>query len=223
MGPDVATAASNASEGRDERPLVVVLDYGVGNLHSVRKALENAGATVRIERDPAALARADALVLPGVGAFGEAAAKLLPYRDALFEQLDRGKPLLGICLGMQLLFEASDESPGAKGLGYIRGHVRRLHHDKLPQIGWNTLAAVDGDPLFAGLPEGPHVYYVNSFAPKPEEPVTVATTTYGETFTAAVRKRDAWGVQFHPEKSGQAGLAMVRNFVTFTQSRKEQA
>ena len=191
---------------------IAILDYGVGNLHSVRKALERAGASVRIVSDPKLLADADGLVLPGVGAFGDAARKLSPYKDALFAQLDQGKPLLGICLGMQLLFETSDESPGAKGLGYIRGHVRRLTHEKLPQIGWNTLAAVDGDELFAGLPEGPHVYYVNSFAPKPEEPVTVATTTYGETFTAAVRKRFAWGVQFHPEKSGPAGLAMIQNF-----------
>ena len=193
--------------------MVAVLDYGVGNLHSVRKALEAAGAQVRIVSDPKLLADADGLVLPGVGAFGDAARKLAPYKDALFAQLDAGKPLLGICLGMQLLFEASDESPDATGLGYIRGQVKRLAHPKLPQIGWNTLAAVDGDELFQGLPEGAHVYYVNSFAPKPEEPVTVATTTYGETFTAAVRKRFAWGVQFHPEKSGPAGLAMVRNFV----------
>lgn len=191
---------------------IAILDYGVGNLHSVRKALERAGAQVRVVSDPRLLGDADGLVLPGVGAFGEAAQKLAPYKDALFAQLDSGKPLLGICLGMQLLFESSDESPGAQGLGYIRGHVRRLPHPKLPQIGWNTLAAVDGDELFEGLPEGPHVYYVNSYAPKPEEPVTVGTTTYGETFTAAVRKRFAWGVQFHPEKSGPAGLAMIRNF-----------
>ncbi|HUR70112.1 MAG TPA: imidazole glycerol phosphate synthase subunit HisH [Candidatus Thermoplasmatota archaeon] len=192
---------------------IAILDYGVGNLHSVGKALEKAGARVRVVHDPKLLADADALVLPGVGAFGEAATKLAPYKEALLAELDAGKPLLGICLGMQLLFESSDESPGAVGLGYIRGHVRRLAHPKLPQIGWNALAAVDGEPLFGGLPEGPHVYYVNSFAPKPEEPVTIATTTYGETFTAAVRKRLTWGVQFHPEKSGPAGLAMVRNFV----------
>ena len=192
---------------------MAVLDYGVGNLHSVTKALESAGARVRIVKEPARLAEADALILPGVGAFGEAARKLLPYKESLFALLDDGKPLLGICLGMQLLFESSDESPGAQGLGYIRGHVRRLVHPKLPHIGWNTLATVDGEPLFAGLPEGPHVYYVNTYAPRPEEPVTIATTTYGETFTAAVRKRHAWGVQFHPEKSGPAGLAIVRNFV----------
>lgn len=192
---------------------IAILDYGVGNLHSVRKAFEKHGAAPRVVSDPRLLADADGLVLPGVGAFGDAAARLAPYKEALLAELNAGKPLLGVCLGMQLLFESSDESPGAAGLGYIRGHVRRLAHPKLPQIGWNTLAAVDGDELFQGLPEGPHVYYVNSFAPKPEEPVTVATSTYGETFTAAVRKRFAWGVQFHPEKSGPAGLAMIRNFV----------
>jgi glutamine amidotransferase len=192
---------------------VAILDYGVGNLHSVGKALENAGAKPRVTADPRALRDAGAVVLPGVGAFGDAASKLAPFHEELRDLLDAGKPLLGVCLGMQLLFESSEESPGAKGLGYIRGSVRRLRHEKLPQIGWNTLAAVDGEPLFAGLPEGAHVYYVNSYAPRPEEPVTIATTTYGDTFTAAVRKRHAWGVQFHPEKSGQAGLTMIRNFV----------
>lgn len=215
---DVAAAASGASEDQDVPLDVAVLDYGVGNLHSILKAFEREGASPRLVRDPGALADAPALVLPGVGAFGEASGKLAPYREELFAQLDAGKPLLGICLGMQLLFESSEESPGAQGLGYVRGSVKRLRHAKLPQIGWNTLAAVDGDPLFAGLPEGPHVYYVNSFAPAPQEPVTVATSTYGETFTAAVRKRNAWGVQFHPEKSGTAGLAMIRNFVQFARS-----
>ena len=192
---------------------VAVLDYGVGNLHSIRKALEHAGAAPRLVNDTKAILDAPAIVLPGVGAFGDAAEKLAPYKEALFAALDAGKPLLGVCLGMQLLFDESDESPGAKGLGYIHGAVRRLHHPKLPQIGWNTLAAVDGEPLFAGLPEGVHVYYVNSFAPEPRESVTIATTTYGGTFTAAVRKRNAWGVQFHPEKSGEAGLRMIGNFV----------
>jgi glutamine amidotransferase len=203
-----------------DRPLdLAILDYGVGNLHSIRKAFEREGAAPRLVQDPAALLDAEALVLPGVGAFGEASVKLAPYKDALLHALEGGKPLLGVCLGMQLLLEESEESPGAKGLGYIKGSVRRLRHAKLPQIGWNTVSSVDEDPLFAGLSDGVHVYYVNSFAPEPKEPVTVATTTYGETFTAAVRKRNAWGVQFHPEKSGSAGLAMIRNF---TQYAKEQ-
>jgi imidazole glycerol-phosphate synthase subunit HisH len=192
-----------------------ILDYGVGNLHSIHKALEAAGAAPRLVSDPKELLRAQALVLPGVGAFGDASRKLAPYKDALFEALDHGKPLLGVCLGMQLLFEESEESPGAAGLGYIRGAVRRLKNGRLPQIGWNELNHVEGDPLFAGLPDGSHVYYVNSFAPEPKESVTVATSTYGATFTAAVRKRHAWGVQFHPEKSGDAGLRMIRNFVEF--------
>jgi imidazole glycerol-phosphate synthase subunit HisH len=196
---------------------VAILDYGVGNLHSIRKALEREGAAPRLVSEPEAILDAPAVVLPGVGAFGDAAAKLMPYRDALFRALDAGKPLLGVCLGMQLLFERSDESPGARGLGYVRGEVKRLRHEKLPQIGWNVLNHVEGEPLFAGLPDGAHVYYVNSFACAPEEPVTVATTTYGETFTAAIRKRNAWGVQFHPEKSGEAGLRMIRNFVAFAE------
>jgi glutamine amidotransferase len=195
---------------------IAILDYGVGNLHSIRKALEAAGAAPRLVSDPKELLRAQAIVLPGVGAFGDASVKLAPYKDALFEALDGGKPLLGVCLGMQLLFEESDESPGAKGLGYVRGAVRRLKSERLPQIGWNELNHVEGDPLFAGLPDGAHVYYVNSFAPEPKESVTVATSTYGATFTAAVRKRHAWGVQFHPEKSGEAGLRMIRNFVDFS-------
>lgn len=196
-------------------PELAILDYGVGNLHSIRKAFERAGAQARLTSDPKRLLDADGLVLPGVGAFGDAAERLAPYKESLFEALNDGAPLLGVCLGMQLLFEDSDESPGAEGLGYIRGSVRRLHHEKLPQIGWNVLAMVDEEPLFAGLSEGSHVYYVNSFACEPREPVTIATSTYGQTFTAGVRKRNAWGLQFHPEKSGQVGLRMVENFVRF--------
>jgi glutamine amidotransferase len=198
---------------------VAILDYGVGNLHSIRKAFEREGAKPRLVHDPEAILEAPAIVLPGVGAFGDAAQKLAPYRDALFEALDAGKPLLGVCLGMQLLMEASEESPGARGLGYIRGKAVRLRHEKLPQIGWNTVSPVENEPLFAGLPDGAHVYYVNSFACAPHEPVTIATTTYGETFTAAIRKRNAWGVQFHPEKSGEAGLRLIRNFISTAQEQ----
>jgi len=194
---------------------VAILDYGVGNLHSIAKALEHGGARPRLVRDPDAMLRAPALVLPGVGAFGDASKKLAPYKDALLGALEGGKPLLGVCLGMQLLFEESEESPGAQGLGYVRGAVRRLKHEKLPQIGWNVLNVVEDEPLFDGLADGTHVYYVNSFAPEPRESVTVGTSTYGETFTGAVRKRNAWGVQFHPEKSGPAGLRMVRNFIEY--------
>lgn len=199
---------------------IVLLDYGVGNLHSVTKALEQAGARVALTKDPKKVLDAEAIVLPGVGAFGDAAEKLSPYKEALFRVLDDGTPLLGICLGMQLLFEESQESPGALGLGYIRGAVKRLANPRLPQIGWNALNHVEEEPLFAGLPDGAHVYYVNSFAPDPRESVTVATSTYGSTFTAAVRKRNAWGVQFHPEKSGEAGLRIIRNFVEYSRGER---
>lgn len=197
---------------------VAILDYGLGNLHSLGKAFERAGAAVEVTHDEAKLAAAGAIVLPGVGAFGEAAKRLAGARDFLASELARGKPMLGVCLGMQVLFESSEESPGARGLGLIRGEVKRLANARLPQIGWNAIAFGDEDPLFAGLEDGTHVYYVNSFAPVPRESVTVATSTYGATFTAAVRKRNAWGVQFHPEKSSDAGLAMIRNFVNYAEA-----
>ncbi|HVL48066.1 MAG TPA: imidazole glycerol phosphate synthase subunit HisH [Candidatus Thermoplasmatota archaeon] len=196
---------------------VTLLDYGVGNIHSLRKALERARAEVHVTKDPKDVLAAEAIVLPGVGAFGEAAPRLKPLAKPLLARLEEGTPLLGVCLGMQLLFEASEESPGDPGLAYMRGKVKRLAHDKLPHIGWNVLAFREDD-LFAGLSEGTHVYYVNSFAPAPEEPVTVATTTYGSTFTAVVRKRNAWGTQFHPEKSGAAGLKMIDNFVRYAEA-----
>ncbi|MHB8606568.1 MAG: imidazole glycerol phosphate synthase subunit HisH [Thermoplasmatota archaeon] len=204
-------------------PTIRILDYGVGNLHSLAKALERGGARAEVTADPKALLAADGLVLPGVGAFGDAAKKLAPFGAALGEALDRGKPLLGVCLGMQLLFDASDESPGAEGLGLIRGDVKRLVAPKLPQIGWNELAFLPEDPLFSDLKEGTHVYYVNSFAPVPRESVTIATSTYGATFTAAVRKKSAWGTQYHPEKSGRAGLTMVRNFVQSVEAGRNGA
>ena len=194
---------------------VTLFDYDVGNIHSLRKALETCGATVEVTTEPKAVLDARVLVLPGVGAFGEAARRLDPVREPLRDRLAAGLPCLGICLGMQVLFGASEETPEAQGIGFIDGAVKRLVNPKLPQIGWNTLACRDDEPLFAGLDEGTHVYYVNSFAPVPHEPVTVATSTYGQTFTAAVRKKNAYGVQFHPEKSSAAGLRMIRNFLDF--------
>lgn len=198
---------------------VGLLDYGVGNLHSLRNALGHTGARVRVVDAPKDLVDAPAIVLPGVGAFGAAAQGLAPYREALVDAMASGKPVLGICLGMQLLFEESEESPGARGLGYIHGRVERLKHAKLPQIGWNSLV-FEKDPLFEGLRDGEHVYYVNSYVPVPREPATVGTSTYGSTFTAAVRKRNTWGVQFHPEKSSVAGLTMIRNWVRAAEEAK---
>lgn len=196
--------------------IVSLFDYGTGNLHSLRKCLEAQGARVRVDADAADVLRADALVLPGVGAFGAAAEKLSAARPALVEALEAGFPCLGICLGMQLLFAASDESPGS-GLGFIAGDVRRLRAGRLPHMGWNDVevpGGADADPLFAGTADLV-TYYANSYAARPEDPDNVIGWTTYETdrFAAAVRRKRAWGVQFHPEKSASAGLRVVANFL----------
>jgi glutamine amidotransferase len=193
---------------------VTLFDYGAGNLHSLAKALEAAGAEIRVETDPALAVRdTDALVLPGVGAFAAAAERLAPGRDAMRSALGSGLPALGICLGMQLLFDESDEGPGA-GLGVIPGRVTRLAATRVPQIGWNAIDAAR-DPLFttSGLEMA---YYANSFVCRPaagDAPVTAWSEHEGDRFPAAVRRGSVVGVQFHPEKSSAPGLAFVRAFV----------
>jgi len=199
---------------------VSLFDYGTGNLHSLQKALEAHGARVRVEADAASALDADALVLPGVGAFGAAAGSLAAARHDIVAALDAGFPCLAICLGMQLLFECSEESPGA-GLGYLPGHVRRLQAARVPQMGWNDVAPVARagavDPLFAGL-ASPVVYYANTFVPAPapdDGTRVIGWSTYdNDRFAAALRKRNTWGVQFHPEKSASAGLHMIANFLS---------
>lgn len=192
--------------------IVGLVDYGVGNLHSLAKALQIGGAEVRVETNPRLALATDALVLPGVGAFGGAALELATAAREIRCAIEEGFPCLGICLGMQLLFDASEESPG-QGLGVFHGAVRRMHARRVPHIGWNTVAA-GPDPLFAGIPEM-FAYYANSYVAVPEDVGTVvATTTYdGTVFPAAVRRERTWGVQFHPEKSGRAGLELIRNFL----------
>ncbi len=199
-------------------PRVTLFDYGAGNLHSLAKALECAGARVRVEADPAAAARdAGALVLPGVGAFAAAAERLAPGRDAMRDALAAGVPALGICLGMQLLFEASDEGPGA-GLGLVPGRVTRIRARRVPQIGWNAVEPADParpDPLLGVLDTA---YYANSFVcrpagPEAERAVTAWSEHEGDRFPALVRVANVVGVQFHPEKSSAPGLAMVAAWV----------
>ncbi len=191
---------------------VAVLDSGAGNLPSVGKARAGAGAAVRVETDPRAAVRAGALDLPGVGAFGAASAQLAPARAALRDALAGGLPCLGICLGMQLLFESSEEGPGA-GVGLFAGRVRRLRAARLPQLGWNTLEEAR-EPLLAaaGLRYG---YYANSYVCEPRDPAVVGawSALEGDRFAAAVRSGRTVGVQFHPEKSGAPGLALVRAFL----------
>lgn len=201
---------------------VTLFDYGAGNLHSLGKALESGGATVRITTDPiAAVVDTDALILPGVGAFAPAAERLAPGRNAMRAALSDGLPTLGICLGMQLLFDGSDEGPG-EGLGIIPGRVERLQATRIPQIGWNRLEDV-GDPLLcdAGLEVA---YYANSFVGRPTPAgrslVTAWSEHEGDRFPAAVRWNRVIGTQFHPEKSSAAGLDFLRQFLAFAASEQ---
>lgn len=201
---------------------VAVFDYGAGNLHSLIKSLEAGGADVRVDTDPAAAVRdTDALILPGVGAFAPAAERLAPGLAAMRDALKQGLPALGICLGMQLLFDASDEGPG-EGLGIVPGRVQRLEAARVPQIGWNSLQDVS-DPLL-GESALDTAYYANSYVcrPTPEGAafVTAWSEHEGDRFPASVRRGNVIGTQFHPEKSSTPGVAFVRAFLTFAASQR---
>jgi imidazole glycerol-phosphate synthase subunit HisH len=185
---------------------VAIFDYGAGNLHSLAKALGLPGIVVSIETEPSALLAADAIVLPGVGAFGAAAARLAPARGPVAAALADGMPCLGVCLGMQLLFERSEESTDAVGLGVIRGRVTRLRATRVPHMGWNR---VDGG---LGLSVA---YFAHSYVCRPEDNrvVTAWTVEDGDRFPSAVRWRNVVGVQFHPEKSSAPGLRFMRDWL----------
>lgn len=189
-----------------------LFDYGAGNLHSLAKALESGGAQVTVTDSWAQALDLDALVLPGVGAFGAAVRSVGNEEGRIRERLEEGYPCLGICLGMQLLLEDSEEGDG-RGIGILPGSVRRLQARIVPQMGWNDVDLTP-DPLFSGT-EGLVAYYANSFVCEPSHPEQViATTEYeGDVFPAAVRKGNTWGVQFHPEKSSDPGLRIIRNFL----------
>jgi glutamine amidotransferase len=190
-----------------------LFDYGVGNLHSLRKALEAAGAEAKVTTDAADLDRAAVAVLPGVGAFGAVMGALEPARGVLRDRHRDGRPILGVCIGSQVLHDSSEESPGVRGLGLVAGKVERIPASagKVPHMGWNQLDPRN-DPLFEGLDGRPFAYYVHSYA-APVLPQTVATTTYGMVFSAAVRCGSTVGVQFHPEKSSGVGARVLRNAV----------
>lgn len=194
-------------------PKAVIFDYGVGNLLSLKCALEKAGLDVSIGTSGQDLAEADALALPGVGSFTPAAEKLEGVKDVVQSKVAEGTPLLGICLGLQLFFEASEEGPGY-GLGFFKGNVVRLQGDlKIPHMGWNTLNIVKPGGLFDGIKEDSYVYFVHSLYPAPADSGIVCTeTTYGATFASAVCNENVYGTQFHPEKSGDVGLQILRNF-----------
>ncbi len=194
---------------------IAVVDYGSGNLHSVSRAIERVGGSALVTRDPDEVAGADALVIPGVGHFGACMRAICHHGvDSSIERFRAsGRPVFGVCVGMQVLFEGSDEDP-EPGLGILPGRVERLGDDvKVPHMGWNTAHLIADHPYMDGIAEGTPFYFVHSFAPPPGEH-TVATTGYGSTtFSAVVARENVFATQFHPEKSGEAGLHIYERFV----------
>ncbi|MGD0646095.1 MAG: imidazole glycerol phosphate synthase subunit HisH [Candidatus Bathyarchaeia archaeon] len=194
-------------------PRAVIFDYGVGNLLSLKTALEKAGLDTSIGTTAQHLAKADTIALPGVGNFSAAASKLDSIKEALINKVEDGTPLLGICLGLQLFFQESEEGPG-NGLALFKGKTVRLPSTvKVPHMGWNTLNMVKQNELFDGVAEGAYVYFVHSLYPAPVDKTIVCTQTeYGTTFASAVASKNIYGTQFHPEKSGDIGLKILKNF-----------
>jgi imidazole glycerol-phosphate synthase subunit HisH len=197
---------------------LAILDYGMGNLRSVAKALERVGARPELTNDHARVREAEGVVLPGVGAMPKAMDRVrrLGLDELLRERVDAGLPLIGLCMGMQLLFESTTELGGAEGIGLLDGPVEQLDAPglKVPQIGWNPVAWRRGSALNAGLPDPCAFYHANSFAPRPARHADVlGTAEYGSEFVSAVARGRVYGVQFHPEKSGPHGLSLLGNFV----------
>ncbi|MBN1432856.1 MAG: imidazole glycerol phosphate synthase subunit HisH [Methanomicrobiaceae archaeon] len=194
---------------------VAILDYGLGNLRSVKKGVEKAGATVFITDDVEEMATADGVVLPGVGAFSEGMEKLNEMKKALLGYAE-SSPVLGICLGMQMLLDVGEEYGIHEGLGLVPGRVRQFPEKpgyKIPHMGWNNLKIVNDDPLFEGIPDNSYVYFVHSFYAETAKEYTLTSTDYICTFSSAIRNKNAWGTQFHPEKSGETGLKILENFI----------
>ena len=196
--------------------MIAIIDYGVGNLFSVEKAFTAIGEEVKVTGEAEDLKAADKLVLPGVGAFGDCMKNLesTGLIPVILEQINNNKPLLGICVGLQILFEGSEESPNAKGLGIFKGMVKRINapHLKIPHMGWNAVSTQNN--LFKGLKDNSYFYFVHSYHAVPEDhSLITATTEYSETLTAAVAKDNIYATQFHPEKSGDVGLQILKNFV----------
>jgi glutamine amidotransferase len=196
---------------------IVIIDYGLGNLRSVYKGLEHAGASVSISSDPEQILEADGVILPGVGAFMDAMKNIESIKDTIKKYIDSGKPMLGICLGEQILMERSEEGRLTEGLGIIRGNVFRFPHSdlKVPHMGWNSIQITRDHPLFEGIPSGSYVYFVHSYYVHTMQENILAECEYGKKFAAAVvnDSGNVMGTQFHPEKSGDIGLKILRNFV----------
>ena len=195
-------------------PLNISLaDYGVGNLHSIRKALENCGARVKVLADMKGLLDAECVVFPGVGAFSRTMERLVPYREDIVDRLLSGVPCLGICIGAQILFQGSEEG-SIPGLGFISGNVVKLKGKRIPHMGWNTVESEDD--MFRGI-ESRHFYFAHSYFGDPKEDVVVGTTEYYSRFPTLFRKASTYGTQFHPEKSSASGMIFLENFVRFAE------
>ena len=199
--------------------MIAIIDYDAGNIKSVEKALRRLGQYVKVTRDREEILHADKVILPGVGSFGDAMEKLVNYglKDVIYEVVDKNIPFLGICLGMQLLFERSDETPGVEGLGILKGEILRIPETfglKIPHMGWNSLNFHGNGKLFKGLPSEPYVYFVHSYYLKAEEEeIVTASAEYGTCIHASVEKGQVFGCQFHPEKSSDIGIQILQNFV----------
>jgi len=200
-----------------QSPRIAVLDYGIGNLRSAQKALEKVGADAQLTSDPVVVSAADAVVLPGVGAFGACmnALRVVGLETAVHDAVASGVPFLGICVGMQMLFDDSEEDPEALGLGVIPGSVKWIPSTvQRPQMQWNQLSLTQKDPLFEGLGAEPWMYFVHSLHGVPLDSSDIAATVqYGKTLNVAFRRGNVFATQFHPEKSAEAGLGLLVNFV----------
>ena len=200
--------------------MIAILDYDAGNIKSVEKAMQLLGQEVTITRKRDEILRADKVILPGVGAFGDAMGKICQYGlfDVIHEVVDNGTPFLGICLGLQLLFERSDESPGVEGLGVLKGEILRIPETpglKIPHMGWNSLEFQNDGRLFRKLPKESYVYFVHSYYLKAaDESIVTAVTEYGTKIHASVEKGNVFACQFHPEKSSDVGIQILRNFIS---------
>ena len=198
--------------------MIAIIDYDAGNIKSVEKALQYLGEEAVITRDAGEILAADKVILPGVGAFGDAMEKLNRYGlvPIIHEVVEKGIPFLGICLGLQLMFESSEEAPGVEGLGLLKGKIVRIPEGdglKVPHMGWNSLSFPKKGRLFAGIPENSYVYFVHSYYLQAEEDIVTATAEYGVTIHASVEKGNVFACQFHPEKSSHTGLTILKNFV----------
>ncbi len=202
--------------------MIAIIDYDAGNMKSVEKALHFLAQEVKVTRDKDEIMRADRVILPGVGAFGMAMDQLRSYdlEDVIHAVVDAGKPFLGVCLGAQLLFESSEENPGVAGLSLLRGTIKKIpqgEYEKIPHMGWNSLKVAPDRRLFSSITGDPYVYFVHSYyIEAADRSVVAATTEYNVTIDAAIEKGNLFGCQFHPEKSSDTGLQILRNFVSLS-------